>query len=277
MRIAELNNILETLKTIGLTENEANIYCTLLNYNQCTVSILARHTGLNRTTCYSLLSKLEKQGYIQKIVRNEITYFLPGDLKILINKLIDHQKSLEENIQKVTLAAESIENLRNRHIKSNRALFFEGAVGIKNIMEDTLTAREPIRAYANLLELQRILPDYFQNYSRRRTAKKLFVRALYTADIHSYRHKLKDKDELRESRLIPKEFDFNLDFIVYDNKVVIISLKAEFGVLIESQEMADQQKKFFDTIWEIAKSYDQKITDLFAETYKNSTRQKSAV
>jgi hypothetical protein len=90
---------------------------------------------------------------------------------------------------------------------------------------------------------------------------------MYPADELSFRNKLHDEDELRKTRLIPKEFDFHLDILIYDHKIAITSLTEKFGVLIENVEMAKAHAKIFDFIWDGAKEYDERVMEMLKQQY----------
>lgn len=260
MQLKIVEKLLQTLKDIGLTANEATVYLTLINIGANAASTIAKQSNLNRSTCYTILEKLLSKGFIQENVNNKISYYVAVEPKYILGQLKNKQQDLEGKIQNLNGILAQFELIKNVCNGKPRVVFFEGEAGIQNIMEDTLTSKEQIRAYASLSELIGLLPNYFTDYYQRRAQKGISIKAIYPADEISYYRKKRDPYELRESRLIPKEFDFHLDILIYENKVAITSLKAKFGVLIENKEMAEAQKKIFDLIWEGTKKYDDAMT-----------------
>lgn len=253
--------LLKTLKGVGLSANEANIYITLLTLGPNPVSTIAKKAELNRSSCYDILKRLMKKGFLHQTNKQNLTYFSAVEPKLVLNQLTNKKDNLEHKIENLRQSLGQLEQLQCDGLQKPSVVFFEGEAGIMNIMEDTLTSSETIRAYASLSELTALLPNYFPKYYKRRTSKGIFVKAIYPTNKESYIHKLRDSEEKRESRLIPPEFDFHLDILIYDNKVAITSLKETFGLLIKSQSMANAQKKIFDLIWEGAKQYDHMMTE----------------
>lgn len=249
--------LLGTLKEIGLTHHEAMVYISLLTVGQNPASVIARKGNIHRSSCHELLKKLTRKGFAREIIKNNISYYSAVDLKVVLHELEEKRYQIDEKITNISGILAQFEIIQNEQKGKPRAVFFEGEAGVKNIMEDTLTSREEIRAYASFRELMNMLPNYFQNYFKRRVQKGIPVRAIYPADPASIEHKKLDPLELRQSRLIPKAFDFHLDILIYENKVAITSLKEKFGVLIESREIAEAQKRIFDFIWEGTKKYDE--------------------
>lgn len=253
------------LKELGLYGNEARVYLTLLSLGTNPVSTIANKAGLNRCTCYAVIERLIQKGFIGQIIKDNIAYFSAAEPINVLNHLKTKHYELEKKINILGKSIANMQRIKEDHPKRPRVVFFEGTAGLRNIMEDSLSSNEELRAYASLNELYSLLPDYFPNYYLRRTKKKIAVRAIYPANETSYLHKLRDRQELRQSRLIPKEFDFHLDILIYDNKVAITSLQAKFGVLIENREMYEAQKKIFDFIWNATEIFDSIMTKIIGE------------
>jgi sugar-specific transcriptional regulator TrmB len=262
MDLQNLQKLLQTLKEIGLNANEANTYIGLLSVGPNPASVIAKKAGINRCTCYTILERMMKKGFVNSVIRENITYYSAVEPKYILQQLKHSRYELEDRISNLGNCIAGFELLKKEYSGKPKVAFFEGVAGVQNVMEDTLNSKGLIRAYASLSELTNLLPDYWPNYYRRRAARGIFVRSIYPADEISLTHKLRDNEELRESRLVPKEFDFHLDFLIYDDKVAITSLTERFGVLIESKEMAESHKRIFDFIWEGTRQYDAVITGM---------------
>lgn len=57
--------LIEKLKKIGFTENEAKIYVGLLSLNEATARQIHEFTHVPRPKIYSILEKMEKKGYVE--------------------------------------------------------------------------------------------------------------------------------------------------------------------------------------------------------------------
>lgn len=263
-----LHSILEITKRLGLSSNEANVYINLLKLGSNPVSTVAKNAGVNRSNCYGILEKLFGNGYVQKVRKNGLIYYRATPINSLLNKLKDQRSELDEKINKFSSAVQMFEQVSKESKRKANVVFYEGVDGVKNIMEDTLNMESKLmRAYASMGELEALLPNYFLNYYRRRVFRQIHVKAIYPADELSFRNKLHDDDELRKTRLIPKDFDFHLDVLIYDHKIAITSLTEKFGVLIENAEMAEAHRKIFDFIWEGAKQYDEMVMEMLKQQY----------
>ncbi|NQU82459.1 MAG: hypothetical protein HQ539_00725 [Parcubacteria group bacterium] len=244
---------------IGFSEKEANVYLALLELGKGTVSATARAAGINRTTGYNVLDSLVSKGLIRVSGKEPKQEYVTESPTLIISLLKERAKKSQEqlkNATKIVPQLKSIHNVGNRP----KVKFYEGEAGLIDVYEDTLTAKETIRAYATVDVVHNTLPDYFPKYYKRRASKKIAIRAIIPkteASIERIKH---DKAELRTTCLIPSdEFYFSPEINIYDNKVMIASWREKLGIIIESEEIADAMKKIYELSWEEAKRLDKKL------------------
>ncbi len=225
----------------------------ILEMGKGTVSEIARKANINRTTGYDILNGLVNEGLASisgKEPKQEYIAESPDKIRdILKNRVQKEQESLK-------VADGLIPQLKSIHNVSGRpqVRFYEGEEGLIQVYEDTLTSSEPIRAYATIEDMHRALPHYFPAYYKRRAAKGIIARGIIPrtpAAIERVKH---NKEELRETALVPTDkYYFSPEICIYDNKVMIASWREKLGIIIESAEIADAMKKIFEIAWPEAK------------------------
>jgi sugar-specific transcriptional regulator TrmB len=244
-------NIETLLVRAGLTNKEAKIYLALLSLGKGTVSEITRAAGIGRTYGYAILDILASKDLISVSGKEPKQEFIAESPRKLYEFLEREVVSRRETLAEVK---NNLPELISLHSVEDRpkVRFYEGLEGIKEIYEDTLTAKErPLRGYAKYEELHGTLKNYFPEYYKRRTAKGIFGRALITDTPLGRERKRRDQEEAREIKLVPKEkFDISPEINIYDNKVMIVSWREKLGIIIESGEIADAMKKIFDLVWE---------------------------
>ncbi len=149
-----------------------------------------------------------------------------------------------------------IPQLKSIHNVSERPkiMFYEGVEGLRQVYEDTLTSHEPIRGYANVLEMHNALPNYFPQYYKRRAKKGIHIRAILASNETGKDRAAQDGEEMRETALIPADrYNFIPEIDIYDNKVMIASWREKLGIIIESKEIADAMKTIYELAWAEAK------------------------
>ncbi len=242
------------LTKFGLSEKESAVYLALLELGTSTVSEVAKKTLLNRSTSYVLLGSLSEQGLVSLSSRKASKYFTAVSPDRL---LYMSEERLRQGHELVVLAQTLLPQLRLLNKGAGvkpKVQFFEGEEGIRSIYEDTLKSSEAIRAYASIDDINEILPGYFPEYYRRRSANGIHIRAIFP-DTPEAREFIKNDQEVsRESCLIPSEgYAFSPEINMYDHKVVFMLLRERFGLMIESAELSQAMKTVFDLSWEEAK------------------------
>lgn len=250
-------NMIEQLQKLGLNSKEAALYLVSLEMGEASpVSTLAKKAGINRTTAYDILENLVKRGLVVASDHKGFrTYRAQPPAK-----LIAYLKEEGQRFLRLSEEAEKIlpELSTHYHALSDRprVYFYEGKEGLVRVYEETLTSKEEIRAFASDQANQESLPWYFPKYYKRRTEKGIKIRALFPDSLQSRRRHKLDKEELRESRILPKsKLDFTPEVNFFDNKIMIADWKEKLGIIIESREIAHLFKQVFELAWEAAEKY----------------------
>lgn len=94
-----MKKFIEKLIAVGLTENEAKVYCGLLRKHQFTATEISHYAGVNRSKIYSVLSSLAQKGLcIEKLGKVRKFEALEPNLAF--------QQLIEEERKRMTLVTE---------------------------------------------------------------------------------------------------------------------------------------------------------------------------
>lgn len=246
------------LVEIGLSDKEAGVYLGLLELGRGTVSAISRKANINRTTGYDILDTLVQKGLVSisgKEPKQEYTAESPENLSTFIAHEIQEKHEALRKTESLIPELKSLHNVTDRP----RVRFYEGEEGLIQVYEDTLTSHEPIRAYATVDDMHRGLPNYFPKYYKRRASAGIEIRAIVPATDIARDRAAQDKEEARDTALVPADkFYFSPEINIYDNKVMIASWREKLGIIIESAEIADAMKKIYELAWAEAKRLDSK-------------------
>lgn len=233
----------------GFSEKEIAVYVALLSLGKGIVTKISRTASVSRTTTYDVLDSLVERGLVRvsgKEPKQEYVAEEPEKLERLVQEEIENKKVILNKIKDI------VPELRSVHKEGERPKikFYEGLDGLIEVYDDTLTAKEPIVAYASYEDMEPLIPKYFESYYKRRVKNNIFARGIVPETPMAIEHKRKDEEEMRELTLIPKDkFNFTPDIEIYDNKVMIASWREKLGIIIESHEIADAMKKIFELAW----------------------------
>ncbi len=251
------------LNKIGLNDKEGEVYLALLELGSQPASIIGKKAGINRSTTYLVLESLIKKGYVNQHVRADVKYFTAADPKTILQDLNKKEKEMEEYKNEFEELLPEFYSLINPLSIKPKVKFYEGEEGIKRAMEDTLTAKEPIRAwgaYNSWMSASKNLQNFIHQYAKQRIDKyKIPVRVLIedTKAVRNFFNKeyptlSKRKNLLIEAKWMPNDImEFKNEINIYDDKVSIVSLAKNelLGVVFESHEIAKTHKAIFDMAW----------------------------
>lgn len=244
----------DILKDLGFSDKEVLVYLALLESDTATAAEIAKKTGLNRTSSYDILSALGKRGLMSKVKKHGKIHFQAADPRKLATYLdrekADFDKKIEEQKIRVQEIIPELSSLIAPTSARPRVQFFEGEKGMREAYEDTLTSKEAILAYANVETMHKGLPKFFPEYYKRRAEAGIFIRAIFADNEPSRERAEFDKDEMRETRFMPREdWQFSPEVNIYHDKMLVASWKEKMAVIIESKELAELQKMIFETVW----------------------------
>lgn len=250
----------DKLTVFGLSDKQAKIYTTLLEVGTSIVTDIAQKSGINRSTTYVVLEELVKKGLVSISDEKAKRQYTAEPPERLIQLLEEQAKTAAKAVNMARQVLPELKSLYTGVGMKPRVSFYEGAEGLISVYEDTLTSTETIRAYASIENMHAALGDYFPAYYQRRATTGIAIRSIHPDTPEARERVRHDKEEARDSVLVPhREYDFSPEINIYDNKIVFMSLREKFGLIIESEELAQAMKKVFELSWEEAKRLNEKI------------------
>lgn len=242
---------LEILRKIGLSEGEIKVYRAVLEIGLSPINKIHEKTGIERRNIYDILNKLIEKGLISYIDENKKRTFQITNPNKLISYLEERKKELDHSKELIEKEIPSIMEKFQSKKYETKAEVFRGIEGIKAIFEDTLNYSETYWIGGGRY-LPKMYPEWFFGWTKKRTQKKVKWKYLM-------RHELKKEYKplpLEEIKFLPVEFSGSPTVTaVYGNKVVQFIFGEElFAFAIDSKELAENYKKYFDYLWKIAKN-----------------------
>jgi sugar-specific transcriptional regulator TrmB len=249
-----------SLCQIGFTKSEAKVYLELSRIGSQAVSVVAKKIGLNRTTTYSILKSLEKKGVVSSFRNNGIKYFSANDPNSLIGYVDRKCQTFGYYRSELLTLIPSFRSICGQYSFSPPLVsYFDGVEGVKHVMYDALNADG---SYCAFLSLHRFLDygfeDFLIHYKNSRIInKKVKLRAIVpdTPKVRAFFNKNYSKTSDLTEILYVKNPGlirmFRNQVNIYNNKISIIHLEKgeEYGVIIESKEVADMQRVIFELAW----------------------------
>ena len=236
-----VNNI---LTGFGLSSREVNVYLACLELGQAGVQEIAKKAKIKRTTAYSVLDSLIKRGFVIKLSEEAGNNFIAENPRVITNQYAEYQAALESKLPELVA-------IYNRKKVKPRVMFFEGSEGIKKILTDTINEKPPVILEFNSSAVFQSLPGFGKEYPNMRHKNNIRARRIAPSDKYWKTHKDKDAEEISETRLLPTDiYNLPVEINVYNNKVAFMSYADEFGLIIESKDIADSMRIIYNLFWD---------------------------
>jgi sugar-specific transcriptional regulator TrmB len=241
-------NYREALSEYGLSENEIQVYITLIKTGESTAQSIAKNAKLPRTTTYHLLEGLVQKGLVSFVIKETIKYFQAIDPKRLVELLEEKKQRIQQIVPELSAIAATIK-------EKPKVVIFEGMKGIRAVLQDVLEEKKTIYHYGDIISLQEVLKFAFPQFIRKRVEKKILIKILCKKE-DPHKELLKTaKKEFREFVFIPDDYIFKSSVFMYSGKVAIFNIHEEphYVVIVENKDFYESQKNLFELIWKAYK------------------------
>ena len=234
-------NLEQILCELNLNKKEAKIYLASLELGVSGATDIAQKAGIQRTHFYDLTENLLNLGLLKQLNKGKKHFFYA----VSPERLFKLQK---ERLAKLVRALPEFKALFNAQEKKPKIFYYTGKEGINHINNDTLQYKGEIVGFTT----PRFVSAYKKSgqYIAKRVSIGNKVRVIGEMSQEIMELKNKDKNELRETRILPKTiFTSDIEIGVYAHKIFIVDYKQEFGFIIESTTIASTIKMIFEIIW----------------------------
>jgi len=239
--------LIESLVDIGLSDNEARVYLAGLELGPCTVLQLAKHSGVKRTTIYTVIESLQAVELIKIELygwKKLFTALKPDNLGTALNR---RQKLLTSLIPK-------LENLQTSKSSRSELSYWEGLKAVKNVYNQLLQTIELGQDYLVLGNQEiwlKLDPVFFQDFMSRRALLNLKIRIIFT-DTPTSREFLALQKKLGASiRLLPEGVTMTTNLVITPNQVIINQLLSPpTAIVITNPSIIQTHVQTFELLWQ---------------------------
>jgi sugar-specific transcriptional regulator TrmB len=247
----------EQLKQLGLTDGEAKAYEALVGLGPSTVGPIVKRSGIAYSNIYEVLQRLAEKGLVTHITREDTKVFSA----VPPHRLQEYLEKREEEIARSKMVLDGIlpalNNLQAAERGRADAEVFLGSRGLRTAYDllydemacgaECLYFNEFNPAYA-----ERMIVFYAKEWPRMRKLKITARGILHVRDKNTIFDKKLPSFLKKHERYIAFPVPGNIDIV--KDKILITSWEGEpVGILIHSQQVAQNFRDYFEAVWKMAK------------------------
>ncbi len=249
-----MDNIVDYLKQLDLSDAEAKLYLTLLQTGSTSVRELAQTVDIKRTTAYFYIDQLIEKGLIMKLVQGSkklISANEPENLKILVEEKMKKAKAVQQGfptiLKMLNTALPTENNSNDAEIK-----YYKGKNGVKKIYEDFLKGNE-LRSLVNVEEVLEAFPENAPLFNSAFENNPHMIMYEIAENSTSAKERIGTSNKKHLYKLLPEGMKLTAqDILIYENKIAIIQFKDQIsGIVLNNSDLYNNFKLLFDFIWKM--------------------------
>ncbi len=245
-------NLYTSLKELGLTESEANLYTTSLTLGPSTITALADHLNMPRPNVYKVIAGLETHGLAKFSERKKHTRtFMVEPPTVVLEKLREKREAVANLDHTLVGAMPDLLAMYHQGETPTKVKIFQGEdqwmklfFQVIDETKDTVSFFGSADAFIDMISW-----ETEKQWIKKRVKKGIHINVLLTPGKDAQTLKETDEGQMRTTRFFHGKIPFVTGFMLYANKVIIWQPKAPLAVLIEDEYIVEMLRSIFETLW----------------------------
>lgn len=234
-------NIASMLEELGFSNTEAQLFITLRKHGACTVSELARKSGIARRSVYDNLNPLMHKGIVSSVKENDTQVYRACAPKALSELYSQRIALVTKELQTLTVPTSG---------KEPTVELFTGRQGIKLILADIIENSDEHWAFGHLEHLHETMKHPIQQFLRRKEQSNHTERFLGEKGVPF------NTIQKGEYKVLPKKHMPPAPVIIYANSVALfIETENPYTIKITHPTVAQSYREYFKKYWDIAEAH----------------------
>jgi sugar-specific transcriptional regulator TrmB len=245
-------NLYTSLKEIGLSDLEINLYTVSLKLGPSPLTEVAKNLNISRPNIYKIIKSLEDYGLVrfgekEKYARN----FMVESPNVVLDILRKKKNNISEIDNGLISELPDLLAMYHQGESSTKIKVLKGKEQYIKIFNQSVEEEKTEIQFCGSAEdfINFVSWDIENDWIKKRLEKNIGIKVLALPGKVVVDLKNKDQKEKRETRILKSGNPFKSSFMLYANKMIIWQPKAPLAVLIEDQYIVEMMKELFNVLW----------------------------
>lgn len=254
---------IQELTGLGLKDKEAAVYLSCLELGPSPVQPIARKAKVVRATTYVILESLMAMGLVTKYKEGKKTLFSAETPQQLMRLLERQEEVIEAKQRDLVAILPQLQILTKAAGAKPSVRYFEGKEGLRAIRQEILMharAGDLLYNFVPADHLRSVFAKDENTHYKQRIAKGIFAKTLFTTISDETKEDWLSTRSNSKTEILfipPDKFPVPAGMTIYRDRIAIGSYTGKlFGVVIESEQIANMMTALFDLAWQFAKTID---------------------
>ena len=245
-----MNNYIEKLKSVGLTQNEARAYLFLLEYQEAKGGLISSKLKIPTSHIYHILEKLLDKGIVSFKIVNNTKIFRPVDPQRLFTLFREKEKQLEREKEELKGFIKNLKKIEVKKHRQNDFKYFEGIAGVKSMFTEFIESWEPnseIYVSSAPIAYERWNAFLLETFHPPRVRKSIHLKLIVPSKL---RERGEERQKVKYTEVRYSEKELASEFGVAGDYTYFLSYgERPYALLIKDRNFAGTQKQIFETMW----------------------------
>lgn len=247
------------LKRIGLSEGELKVYSALLELGESTRTELAKKSGISPSKIYDVANRLMEKGIISSVVKNGVIHFSAANPDKIVSFLDLKEEEIKKEKQMVNELMPMLLAKYQKTDEDTDIQVFYGWDGMKTAFDEITKklGKKDINYVfgASTGQNSKQSDIFFSQYFKKVEKAGYGVRIIFNENVryNKQRTEYYSKKPRHEVRYLHNDTFTELN-LYKDTVLVILLLKKPVVIRIKNKEASESFRKFFDSMWNLAKA-----------------------
>ncbi len=241
-----MENLIQNLVNVGITDKEARVYITLLQLGKASAYSIAEKSGLKKPTTYVILDELIKKGLVMMIPRVKKQQYIAKSPE-------EFFAAAEERLALAKKALPELLSIADSERVKVQTLFYEGVKGVEESLYfqmKEMKDKEIVGFYATAEDATPELMDVFTPWPVKARENGVTIKILTPEDESTKEFLEYDKKYGHVIKTLPKDvYHSKVSLEAGDDFVRIVLFKPPQALIIKSPELASTVRQIFNMIW----------------------------
>ncbi len=239
----------EQLGKIGLPDNQAKIYLSLLQEGPQFLQEISKNTEIKRTSLYLVIDQMSEKGLIDvEIIGKRKRYCIKNPQKLL--------SKIKEQYYLLDALMPQLEDILKQNSAENKIKFYNTKTGLKETLKEIATLNnekdELLTIEGDINSAFNLGYDFWKNLLAEK--KKMGIKSRTIIPSHE-KNDFIIRDHKIQVRTSAMFDDFNIMLYLFFNKVVVIIPEDSLCIVIENIKIKKALTAMFEVIWRRSKPY----------------------
>ena len=240
----------QTLKNIGLTKGEVDVYLALLKLGLSTTGRITKEANISSSKVYEVLQRLINKGLASYVIENGKHHYSATPVERLVDFLEEKKQDLTEGQKIIKELLPKLEAKRESQMPIE-AVIYRGRQGPLIVLNECLEMGkkgfEIVGYGTDEDDWEKNFPAQLMEFIKESKKHKVKSRIIFGEGFTP-------KNYTAGLRHLPPEYFSPVRTIIYGNKVAIVDFTNPITtIIIEKEEIAKAYMNHFNLLWKLAR------------------------